>query len=410
MKTVLLFTAIITGINAQSQTIDSVVLGPGYANESYYNFENGEVVNVNNANWDLAFDLSPFGATIRMNRRTDLLFIHPGTSADWATLDTTGHLGWDQYIDGYTSWSEGALNAPANISDPADLGWGMYNSITHITDGSKLFVIKLDDDSYRKLFVEQLASGAYTFKYANIDGSNEVSETITKSTYSGKNFIYYSLLNEAVVDREPLSTEWDIVFTNYVLELAPGYFSGVTGALSNSTFQTMSVAESNDVPVNDANMNANIYDGAINTIGYDWKYFDMGTFSYVILDSLCYFVKDENDEVWKLVFTGFGGGANGKIYFTKEQVAFASLNETNQNGVSVFPVPASNQITVSTIAYNAETIIIHNAAGQIVYSQNCANENSTTTFSVENFENGIYLLQLITSEKEIITKKISVQH
>src|SRR5687767_5983376 len=113
MRTSLLIFSLSVSLVASSQELDSVILGPGYSNESYYSFENGEVANVSNLNWDLAFDLSAYGATIRMNRKTDVLFLYPGTASDWATVDTAGHTGWDQYIDGYESWSQGALNAPA---------------------------------------------------------------------------------------------------------------------------------------------------------------------------------------------------------------------------------------------------------------------------------------------------------
>lgn len=408
MKKSLLIIAAGFGLNSISQTLDSVILGAGYANESYYSLANGEVANVSNLNWDLAFDLSPFGSTIRMNRKTDVLYLYPGTAADWSTVDTAGHLNWEQYIDGYTSWSEGALNAPADISNPVDLGWGNYNTITHITEGSRLFVIKLDDDSYRKLLIETLASGVYTFKYANIDGSNEVSETITKSTYTGQNFIHYSILNETVVDREPASADWDLVFTNYVLELAPNYYSGVTGALSNSTFRTLTTAKVNGVPAADANYATATYTDEANTIGYDWKTFNMGTFSYDIPDSLCYFVKDENDNTWKIVFTGFVGSSNGKIYFTKEQITFASTLENNPNSFSIYPNPAADLIYLN--GENLKLVNIHNSAGQLIYSETLAEGQSLYTIPVSDLNAGLYILQVTTTENEIITKKLTIQN
>lgn len=409
MKSYILFGILLTGISANSQTPDSVILGPGYSNESYYSFENGEVSNVSNSNWDLAFDLSGYGASIRMNRKINVLYLYPGSAADWNTIDTAGHLSWNQYIDGYDSWSQGALNAPANSSDPSDLGWGSYNTITHITEGSRIFVIKLDDDSYRKLFIETLASGIYTFKYANIDGSNLVTETITKADYTGQNFIHYSILNEQIVDREPASDDWDIVFTNYVLELAPGYFSGVTSVLSNSTFRALTVSESNNVPVVESDLNANPYDSQIDLIGYDWKSFNMGTFTYEIEDSLCYFIKDENNNVWKLVFTGFAGSSTGKIYFTKEKVAFASVNENQPVEISVYPVPANDFVNVGCNGTDLVIVQLFSVTGQLVWSESSLNKD-IAQIPLSEIPNGFYIVQMISSDNQTFTQKIQVQH
>jgi len=409
MKTSFLFISLFTGIASFSQVQDSVALGAGYMNESYYSLANGEVANVSNTNWDLAFDASAFGFTIRMNRKTDLLFLYPGTTADWATLDTTDHMTWEQYIDGYDSWEQGALNAPAG-SAPEDLGWGEYNGITHVTEGTRLFVIKLDDDSYRKLFIETLASGVYTFKYANIDGTNEVTETITKSDYNDKNFIHYSILNEAIVEREPASVEWDIVFTNYVKELAPGYFSGVTGALTNTTYRPLTIAEVNDVPVVEADPITANYVSDIEVIGYDWKTFNMGTFSYTIEDSLCYFLKDDADNIWKLVFTGFVGSSNGKIYFTKEQVTFASIEENKTAPMTAYPVPANDFVNIRTNGTVLETILVFNTAGQLVLTQAVSNESGIITMPVNELQNGLYMLQMVSVNHEVFTQKINVQH
>ena len=49
---------------AFGQTTDMVSLDAGYTNESYYSFANGEVANVDNYDWDLAFELSAWGAGI----------------------------------------------------------------------------------------------------------------------------------------------------------------------------------------------------------------------------------------------------------------------------------------------------------------------------------------------------------
>ena len=39
----------------------------------------------------------------------------------------------------------------------------------------------------------KLANDEYTFKYADLDGSNEINSSVSKLNYSDKNFIYYSI-------------------------------------------------------------------------------------------------------------------------------------------------------------------------------------------------------------------------
>ena len=52
---------------ASSQTSNSVSLGSGYVNQSFYSLENGETGNINNENWDLAFSIEAMSYSIRIN-------------------------------------------------------------------------------------------------------------------------------------------------------------------------------------------------------------------------------------------------------------------------------------------------------------------------------------------------------
>lgn len=361
----IIFTLCVSAITfaASAQINDSTELGPGYANQSYYSMANGEVANVDNNNWDLAFDLSGFGAAIRLNRRIDVMYVYPNDTSNWASLDTAGHQNWDSYLNGYEDWSQGALNADADLADPADLGWGMYNSLTHFTEGDRIFVIELSDGSYRKVWIQLLAGGEYKFKFDYLDNSNEQSVTITKSDYAGKNFVYYSLENEMIIDREPLSTDWDIVFTNYALELAPNYISTVTGVLHNVDCY---VQEVNTVPANQAVYNEGAVEANISTIGYNWKTYDFGSGGYLIEDSLSYFVQTATGDVWQLVFTGFNGSSDGKSYFTKELIGAASFDENQIIELVTYPNPAVNELNIFNLENIAE-LSVYSLSGQEVF-------------------------------------------
>jgi len=395
---------VLATISASAQVSDSTELGAGYANQSYYSLENGEVANVDNNNWDLAFDLSSFGSSIRLNRRIDEMYVYPGSTADWSSVDTAGHESWNSYLNGFESWSEGAFNAAADPGDPTDLGWGLYNTLTHQTDGNRIFVVALSDGTYRKLFVESLAGGVYTFKYDLLDNSDEQNVTITKGDYAGKNFVYFSLENDMIIDREPATADWDLVFTNYALELAPNYISTVTGVLQNIDCY---VQEVNDLPANEAVY----YDGDaepyIYTIGYDWKSFNFGTFSYDIVDSLSYFVQTAQGDVWQIVFTGFNGSSDGKSYFTKELIGAASFQENEITELVIYPNPANEYINVFNME-NVQEMSLYNMNGQEVYSTMNTDADNMLQIDVHDFENGVYVLQGITNSNQMLTQKLII--
>jgi len=162
-----------------------------------------------------------------------------------------------------------------------------------------LYVIKLSDGSYKQIFIDQKHSvdNIYDFRFANLDGTGEQIVNLDLSMYTDKNFLYYSLVNNQEVDREPLSSSWDLLFTRYYSE---DIYYFVTGVLSNINTQ---VAEVTGVDPESAVFNEGDLSDNISTIGYDWKSFDMSTFSYNVVDSLTYFVKTPAQKVYKLVFT-----------------------------------------------------------------------------------------------------------
>lgn len=403
MKKVLLCSiGLLASALVYGQTSDMVSLGAGYANESFYSFENGEVANVDNQNWHLAFDLSGYGSTIRLNRKQAELYYSELQIADWGTtIDTNGQFSvWDQHINGYDSWSEGAMDAAADASNPLDLGWGDYNTVTHQIMGSRIFVLKFTGGACKKIVIESLAGGVYSIKHADLDGLNEVTQTVTKSDYSDRNFAYYDAANNTVTDREPSNDSWDIVFTNYVLELAPSYYAGVTGALHNAG---VTVSEISGVPV--ATSTYNTWDPTISTIGYDWKSFDFGTFSYNMVDSLSYFVQSESGDIWKLIFTDFEGSANGNIHFTKQQVEYAGIPVFEGANLEVYPNPASSVLHIN-YAHDVKNVSITDMNGQLVLEDTM----NLSSIDVSSLQEGIYLVRVQSQSGQSSVKRIVIQH
>lgn len=383
----------ITNLNAQSVS-DSVEMSPGYVNESYYNLEGGEVANINNTTWDIAFDLSGFGASIRINEHTGTkLQAYPnGDNSDWATLDTAGITTWVELHNSEESWFTGAFDQTAT-NNFTDLGWAVYNTTTHAITGDSLHVITLSSGEMKKLRMEQLVGGVYTFTFADIDGGNEVTATVDKSLYSNKRFIYYSIQNETVVDRDPSPSSWDIVFTKYSAEIMPGTYYSVTGALVNDGVY---VRRADGVDPSVANWSDFQQDSVINTIGYDWKSFNSTTFSYDLASDLSYFIQDLEGNLWHLTFTKFEGSSTGKIGFTKEKVEVADVEEnSNISSFGIYPNPASDAINIVFNANVESTISIFNLNGTKLHEDLVENTGlNSRKIDVSALPAGIYFAQV----------------
>lgn len=407
MKKSILFTLLLGSyLPVHAQVQDSIKMMPGYTNESYYSLSNGEEANVDNTNWDIAFDLSGYGSSVRSNEHTGTE-VHLYSGSDWATVDTTG-MTWDSYHNSETSWSEGSFDQSADPSDPFDLGWGSYNVVTHQITGTRIYIVKLASGDYKKIMIESLISGVYTFKHADVDGANEVTNTVTKADYFDKNFAYYSIANDIVIDREPANTTWDIVFTKYVAELGPGTYYGVTGVLSNNGVH---VREANGVAPASANFYDYAVDSVINVIGWDWKSFNMTTFSYDIASDLSYFVEDQSGDIWHIVFSGFEGSATGKVVFSKELVSSASIDPLQDvTAVGIYPNPASDQ---TTLVFNSSAdqvdVSIIDLGGKVVMNEQVVEKGFVSyPVSLIGLKAGTYFVRLTTSNGTT-TKKLFVR-
>ncbi len=408
-----LITAFFLAGAINAQTVDTVSVGAGYANENYYSLSDGGESSIARDDWDIAFGADGLGgssSTIHINGGMGAeLFIYSTDVNDWASVDTTGFAWGTSLLNSDVEWGNGAFSNHA-LTDAYDLGWGAYNMITHVVEANRIFIIKIADGSYKKIKINSLSGGVYSFTYANVDGSNEIDETLTKADFSGKNFGYYSIQNGQEVDREPLSSTWDLLFAKYVVEVAPGMNYGVSGVLTNAGVK---VVQKNQVDLNTVSHIGETFESNIGMIGYDWKSFNMTTYLYDIEDSLVYFVEDPSGDIYSLIFTGFGGSANGDYIFTKELVGSSvSVEEVESNQVlALYPNPASEQITLSYATSNSElSIALFDITGKQVYNQqlNVVPGLNQEIISVSHLPAGIYQLSLITNQS-ITTQKLIIK-
>ena len=394
-----------------AQTNDSVSLNSSCSHQSFYNFNDGEIANVDNTNWDLAFSSGGYGSAIRINSQAGVeLYVYPnGDINDWNSVDITNISNWPSIINSDTTWTIGAFNATSDPTNSLDLGWGVYSTITHHITGDSIHIIKLSNGDYKKLQMIKLSSGVYDFKYANIDGSNEVTTNVSKSNYTSKNFGYYSITNNNELDREPTSSSWHILFTKYVTEIYPGMNYGVTGVLTNKNIE---VAKAENVDLTNVSHSGYSFSSQINTIGYDWKSYNMNTFSYDITDSLCFFVKDDQGSIWKLQLTGFEGNSTGNIHFKVENILSASDNITDKNIFAIYPNPTTSKEIKIIYDINHRTSSLNKVKffdinGKLVKSLKLGNNGfNERNVNLYDLKSGVYFVSLITDEKSFQQKLI----
>lgn len=174
--------------------------------------------------------------------------------------------------------------------------------INNQTRGYKLFQVTGFDEQ------------GYHIKVANLDHSQLVETTIPLNRRYNHVYISLAKPNE-VLELEPPKEEWDLLFTKYIERLYDGADTldySVTGVLINpyktsAYLHTESYLDStwsyNQLTVNDINFSS--YSKRPDVIGHDWKFYDLDAGAYSVYANKNFFVKDAEEQNYRLHFTGF---------------------------------------------------------------------------------------------------------
>jgi hypothetical protein len=304
-------------------TFDEVTIefGTDSANDVYYSLANGEVSTVNRTDWDIAFSVPLQTATILINEGAGVELYCVGDTNDWDVVDANTINGLEPRFNDESDWDKGAFNV--NASGFPNYGWGTYHAGNpdHNVGGDSLYVIKLTDGTFRKFMVRAKVgtTSANVIRFANLDGSEETIDQFSTSAYvNQKNFIQYSIVDEAVIEAEPDVETWDLLFTRYLIlaPSGPGTFMNypVTGVLSNAGVMVSKVEGHPEEVV------AGSYSDAANAIGSNWKAVNQQTMEITIVDSVSYFIQSVDGNTYQLYFTEYGGLDAGTIDFRVREV------------------------------------------------------------------------------------------
>ena len=394
-----------TAPSAQAQEViyDSVVLGEGNANMSFYSLANGELAQVPLADWHIALDVRAMGSTARINGGLGLK-LYPTDHSRNGTMWTSrlGSLG-EPYRNNQTDWSNAAFSQGGD--GMFDLGWGVYDVVTHIVTSDVMYLVQLPDQSWKKLALLSLSSGVYDVQFANLDGSDFFNVSVNKADYDGQLFAYCNLLTGAVQDLEP-AEPWDIAFFTYEDEVAPGTYYPVTGGLIHPNVAVQQ-AEGLADPYLDGSYSFDSFSAETNVIGHDWKSFVPGQ-GYSIEAERCYFVADSYGDVWRMVFTDFGGSATGEITFGLLEAGTIanSVAEAPVESVRFYPNPlASGQPLTVTTERAARVRIFAVSGAQLIDEQVIG----LVQLNLPDLTSGLYIVEMTEANGTRHTQQLIIR-
>jgi hypothetical protein len=319
----------------------TVSMGAGYAQQVWYNLKTGTETKGSSYSWDLAVSVRGFDAAIFTNP-FDTVYRAVNSGANYAAVsasDTLPKALSRVLFNPDSSWNVGSLTSTS--AGLFDYGWGTYTQVTNNVIGDSTYIIKLQNGTWKKFFIERLTFDTlYSIRVANLDGSDLRTLQINKKAYLGRNFVYLNLSSGTVFNLEPDNKSWDLLFTRYSSK-APSPFTGllenyiVAGVLQNSVLyiirgvpQFVGASAQKVIRRDTASdvFSSTLFKTPINVIGSDWKSFNQQRFIWEIADTVTYFVKPATDTaVYKLIFKDFGGSMNGNFVFTQERLITSSI-------------------------------------------------------------------------------------
>jgi hypothetical protein len=425
-QSTLLFLCVMLAGALFGQEFQKISTGAGYQRQSFVSLAAGMEKQVLNTAWDIAFTVyGQQDAGIFINESAGTVMGQPQAAVELYDAKTTDFSAQPdpeaikdfRLFNRERNWFYGAFNERRDTTKPTDYGWGTYNPMTNQVVGSAVYVLKLRNGQFRKIKIESLAGTTYTFRYANLDGSDEQVRTIDKLGYPGKVLAYFSFsTNNVVNDVEP-ATGFDLIYCRYT---TPQFDSinnvtlqyMVTGILHNRGVQSAKA-----VGVNPQTVKFEDYQNSLRSeldiIGHDWKTFT-GT-GWVVPQDRVYFVKTATNRVWKIQFIDFEGVATGNTVFEKTNLGVVSAIEAPQAlGLQAltYPNPVREHLTValdvpSALAREAQ-LDVTDLQGRTIRSMHVALNEGFQVFELPAAEwaGGLYVLRLRWSDREVLLGKV----
>lgn len=270
--------------------IVQIEMGSEYSQQIWFDLGNLEVVSTNARDaWELAFDCSDSLAFVHLNSG---LMMQAAITDETELSAVTSEQGLDFKID-----------HPTGELDSLAMGkWWQHGRVVVLDLG---VTTQGSPRGYRKMMVESLDNGIYTFHYANLDDSN--AHTVQLEKDGRYNRIMYSLSDHEQRFIEPQKEAYDLVFRQYSHTFYNPYVPySVNGVLINPS--GVLVAEDSASSFADISrywVDSYTFTDMLNVIGYDWKVYNFSTNLYELKPWKNFIVRDYEGYYYKIHFLDF---------------------------------------------------------------------------------------------------------
>lgn len=267
----------------------SIAMGDNYENQIYFNLEKNEVVKiVDKMDWDLAIASSD--KAIVLNTSRNML----AAKTKLISLDLVNDTAGLKFNMDYATGDRDSL------------------SIGLIDNNQSVYVIWLgydksgDDLGYIKAKFEWVNSTTCDFTYGDLNSKTyKFGQLVRDEKY---NHVFYSFMNHKIVQIEPLKTNYDLLFTQYLYyflepEITPYLVAGAllnpyltrANRMPNTKFKTTVLTDTLNFPLSKRN----------DVIGYNWKDFFLSQNAYTIVPDLNFIIQDQKGFYYKMRFVDF---------------------------------------------------------------------------------------------------------
>jgi hypothetical protein len=279
---------------------ETFALGQNYSTQIYFDLATGSVIFTNPiTSWDLGFRSDPGGYQILLNSGVVAGAFDVG-AVPFESVTSSGGAQWRN-------------DRPGGEWDSTAIGAWWQGDGDAVSSRGHVYLIDRGYDTlgrrrgYAKLMVLGADAHGFRIRFAKLDGTDDHTATIERDT--ARNVTGFSFeQGGAPVAIEPPKGSWDIVFTRYThVFYDPGYTPyGVTGVLLNRSLTTAAIDSIDDFDaITAADTSRLLFTPALNTIGYEWKTYDLATGNYTVNTRRIFIVRRRNGFTFRLRFVEF---------------------------------------------------------------------------------------------------------
>ena len=278
--------------------ITQLEMGPNYEKQIYFDLGTNSLVAENDKNsWDIGLILSNNQHHIIINDSRGGKLAYEGNNPFEGGV-SLGTLSWHyDYPSGHLDSTAAGQFLDSSGFYVMDLGVN--------TNGSTL--------GKRKFKVDTLDPLNYSIRIGTLNGN--IDTTIVVEHDATTNLTCISLLNNSKEAIEPMKEDWDLHFTQYMhLFVSDSSFTPylVTGVLLNRyEVEAVKIDSIDFQKITREHALMAKYKKGMNTIGYDWKYYDFQD-GFIIHPNISYLITDHEERYYKLRFLNFYNSAGEK--------------------------------------------------------------------------------------------------